>query len=80
MNIGTKDKSLGRGCASGRRMGFSLKPKSTCYAGGVKCKYYSEAEPSFIEGDVFRIVVPLDDAYSFDFGQNGQSNQSNHSA
>ena len=60
-------------------MGFSLKPKSTCYAGGVKCKYYSEAEPSFIEGDVFRIVVPLDDAYSFDFGQNGQSNQSNHS-
>lgn len=42
-------------------------------------KYYSGAEPSFIEGDVFRIVVPLDDAYSFDFGQNGQTNQSDQS-
>ncbi len=42
-------------------------------------KYYSGAEPSFMEGDVFRIVVPLDDGYSFDFGQNGQSNQSNQS-
>ena len=31
-------------------------------------KYYSGEEPSFIEGDVFRIVVPLNDAYSFDFG------------
>ena len=30
-----------------------------------------------MEGDVFRIIVPLNDAYSFDFGQNGQSNQSN---
>ena len=38
-------------------------------------KYYSGAEPSFIEGDVFRIIVPLNDAYSFDFGQNGQTNQ-----
>lgn len=31
-------------------------------------KYYSGADPSFEEGDVFRIIVPLDDAYSFDFG------------
>ena len=30
-------------------------------------KYYSGEEPSFMEGDVFRIVVPLNDAYSFDF-------------
>lgn len=30
-------------------------------------KYYSGAEPSFVEGNVFRIVVPLDEAYSFDF-------------
>lgn len=30
-------------------------------------KFYSGAEPSFVEGDVFRIIVPLDDAYSFDF-------------
>lgn len=42
-------------------------------------KYYSGAEPSFMEGDVFRIIVPLNDAYSFDFGQNGQKGQSNQS-
>lgn len=32
-------------------------------------KFYSGQEPEFAEGDVFRIVVPLDDAYSFDFHQ-----------
>lgn len=31
-------------------------------------KYYSGQEPQLIEGDVFRIVVPLDEEYSFDFG------------
>ena len=31
-------------------------------------KFYSGQEPQFIEGDVFRIIVPLDDEYSFDFG------------
>ncbi|MDO4332785.1 MAG: putative DNA binding domain-containing protein [Eubacteriales bacterium] len=31
-------------------------------------KYYSGQEPQFVEGDVFRIIVPLDDEYSFDFG------------
>lgn len=40
-------------------------------------KYYSGAEPTFMEGDVFRIIVSLNDAYSFGFGQNGQLNQSN---
>ncbi len=30
-------------------------------------KYYSGKDPEFKEGDVFRIVVPLDDAYSFDY-------------
>lgn len=30
-------------------------------------KYYSGEEPIFTEGDVFRIIVPLNDAYSFDF-------------
>lgn len=40
-------------------------------------KYYSGEEPIFTEGDVFRIIVLLNDAYSFDFGQNGQSNHSN---
>lgn len=35
-------------------------------------KFYSGKEPEFIEGDVFRIIVPLDDAYSFDFGTTDQ--------
>ncbi|MCD7764094.1 MAG: putative DNA binding domain-containing protein [Lachnospiraceae bacterium] len=30
-------------------------------------KYYSGRNPEFKEGDVFRIIVPLDDAYSFDY-------------
>jgi ATP-dependent DNA helicase RecG len=33
-------------------------------------KFYSGQEPQFIEGDVFRIIVPLDDNYSFDYGVN----------
>ena len=24
--------------------------------------------PEFIEGDIFRTIVPLDDTYSYDFG------------
>ena len=31
---------------------------------------YSGKEPEFVEGDVFRIIVPLDEEYSFDFGVN----------
>lgn len=31
-------------------------------------KYYSGKTPEFIEGDIFRIIVPLDDMYSYDFG------------
>lgn len=31
-------------------------------------KYYSGKDPEFIEDDVFRIIVPLDDKYSFDYG------------
>lgn len=31
-------------------------------------KFYSGQNPQFVEGDVFRIIVPLDDEYSFDFG------------
>lgn len=31
-------------------------------------KYYSGKDPLFVEDDVFRIIVPLDDAYSFDYG------------
>ena len=32
-------------------------------------KFYSGQEPQFVEGDVFRIIVPLDETYSFDYGQ-----------
>ena len=35
-------------------------------------KFYSGKEPEFIEGDVFRIVVPLDEEYSYDFGQDNK--------
>lgn len=30
-------------------------------------KYYSGKDPKFIEDDVFRIIVPLNDEYSFDY-------------
>ena len=36
---------------------------------------YSGKEPDLIEGDVFRIIVPLDDAYSFDRGENKVQSQ-----
>jgi len=42
-------------------------------------KFYSGKEPEFKEGDIFRIIVPLDEAYSFDFGQNSQMAQINQS-
>ena len=32
-------------------------------------KYYSGQNPEFVEGDVFKIIVPLDNEYSFDYGQ-----------
>ncbi len=39
-------------------------------------RYYSGKDPEFKEGDVFRIVVPLDDTYSYDFGLgNGAKNE-----
>ena len=37
-------------------------------------KYYSGQEPQFIESDVFRIIVPLDDEYSYDFGSTKVAN------
>lgn len=42
-------------------------------------QYYSGQEPIFDESDIFRITVPLDDKYSFDFGLNGQTNHSDQS-
>ncbi|MDO4292494.1 MAG: putative DNA binding domain-containing protein [Eubacteriales bacterium] len=33
-------------------------------------KFYSGKDPKFVEGDVFRIIVPLDEMYSFDYSQN----------
>lgn len=38
-------------------------------------KYYSGNEPSFIEGDVFRITVPLDENYSYDYQIKMQENE-----
>jgi len=40
-------------------------------------KFYSGKEPEFKEGDIFRIIVPLDDAYSFDFGTTGHEKSMN---
>lgn len=37
-------------------------------------KLYSGKEPEFKEGDVFRIMVPLDEAYSYDAGNIVQKN------
>ena len=34
-------------------------------------KYYSGEEPEFIEGDVFRIIVPLNEEYSYDNTRDG---------
>ena len=45
-------------------------------------EYNAGLTSKFIEVDIFRIIVPMDDTYSFDFGQNGylnKLNQSNHS-
>jgi len=33
-------------------------------------KYYSGEEPEFVEGDVFRIIMPLNEDYSYDNPQN----------
>lgn len=30
-------------------------------------KYYSGQEPKFVEGDIFKIIVPLDNDYSYDY-------------
>ena len=38
-------------------------------------KYYSGKDPQFVENDVFRIIVPLDDGYSFDYVTETGSNQ-----
>ena len=34
-------------------------------------KYYSGEEPEFVEGDVFRLIVPLNEDYSYDNVKNG---------
>jgi ATP-dependent DNA helicase RecG len=40
-------------------------------------KLYSGQEPTFREGDVFRIIVPLNDAYSYGFGNINQKSAEN---
>lgn len=37
-------------------------------------KFYSGLEPELIEGDIFRIIVPLDDNYSFDYEIGSETN------
>ena len=39
------------------------------------CKYYSGKDPEFVEGDVFRIIVPLDDEYSYDYSTENTNNK-----
>lgn len=36
-------------------------------------KFYSEQDPEFQDGDVFRIIVPLDEEYSFDYGLSSEN-------
>lgn len=43
-------------------------------------KFYSGQEPEFVEGDVFKIIVPLDEAYSFDKGMIQNANKTAKSA
>ena len=40
-------------------------------------RLYSGKDPEFKEGDIFKIVVPLDDAYSFDLGTGNQTKDVN---
>ena len=37
-------------------------------------KYYSGRDPQFVEDDIFRIFVPLDDEYSFDYSTENRDN------
>ena len=41
--------------------------KGTLYNLFKYSKYYSRQEPRFVEGDIFKIIVPLDDDYSYDY-------------
>lgn len=38
-------------------------------------KFYSGKEPKLIEGDIFRIIVPLDEGYSFDYDIGSETTQ-----
>ena len=38
------------------------------------CKFYSGQKPQFVEVDVFWIIVPLDEAYSFNYSQTESAN------
>ena len=37
-------------------------------------KYYSGKDPQFVEDDIFRIIVPLDNDYSFDYSTENRGN------
>ncbi len=44
------------------------------------CKYYSGKDPKFVEGDVFRIIVPLDDQFSYEADVTQSATQTTQSA
>lgn len=41
-------------------------------------KFYSGADPEFVEGDVFRIIVPLNDTYSYDYNPTNDKKTTKH--
>lgn len=51
-----------------RNIGYADQPGSGVRNLFKYSKYYSGQEPEFIEGEVFRIIVPLDNEYSFERG------------
>ena len=50
-----------------RNIGYADQLGSGVYNLFKYSSYYSGQEPEFLEGDIFKITVPLNDDYSFDF-------------
>ena len=43
-------------------------------------KRYSGEDPQMIDGDIFRVIVPLDDDYSYDMGMGKAQNKAQNKA
>lgn len=50
-----------------RNIGYADQPGSGVRNLFKYSKFYSGEEPQFVEGDIFRIIVPLNEMYSFDY-------------